>query len=204
MLELNVKYEEKDEVKALGASWNPTTKKWYVYNRKDYHKFIKWIQPFSGYTVITDTVYIVEAKQRCFKCGSETPVICFGVEKYYEIVEGEISYQNNPGFIQQISSIYSIPNSLKDYVDKKYKYRVRFSKTIEHSEYGNVCNSCGVPQGNFFLFSEPDSPLFLADPSTYPNCKLTRVKFKNDIIIDSDWCSTEFPKDEFSINDIEL
>lgn len=38
---LNVKYENKDRVKNLGARWNPELKKWYVKDRNDYSKFIK-------------------------------------------------------------------------------------------------------------------------------------------------------------------
>ena len=40
---LDVPYSEKDEVKKLGAWWNPEKKKWFVKNRSEYHKFRKWI-----------------------------------------------------------------------------------------------------------------------------------------------------------------
>ena len=40
---IDVPFAEKDEVKSLGAKWNPKIKKWYVEERKDYYKFEKWI-----------------------------------------------------------------------------------------------------------------------------------------------------------------
>ena len=43
MLILNVPFNEKDEVKKLGARWNPDIKKWYIHKREDYYKFAKWM-----------------------------------------------------------------------------------------------------------------------------------------------------------------
>ena len=43
MLILNDPFNEKDEVKKLGARWNPDIKKWYIHKREDYYKFAKWM-----------------------------------------------------------------------------------------------------------------------------------------------------------------
>lgn len=58
---LNVSYEDKDEVKALGARWNPELKKWYVENKKNYPKFMKWIlgDKEQAY-ILCDYFYVVE------------------------------------------------------------------------------------------------------------------------------------------------
>ena len=74
MLILNVPYKEKDEAKALGAKWNPNIKKWYVQNRQDYVKFYKWIMA-QGSIIVCNNLYVIEGRQRCFKCGKETRVI---------------------------------------------------------------------------------------------------------------------------------
>ena len=58
MLILNVPYNEKDDAKSLGARWNPIIKKWYVKDKKDYHKFIHWIEPY-GNIVIIDELYLI-------------------------------------------------------------------------------------------------------------------------------------------------
>lgn len=72
-LYLNVPYSEKDEAKALGAKWNAKAKKW----------------------------FIIEGKQKCWKCGNITTVVGFGIGEFvhiygeaetpqYEIVEDYI------------------------------------------------------------------------------------------------------------------
>lgn len=43
MLYIEVPLQEKDEIKALGAKWNPNRKSWYVEDYNDYLKFKKWI-----------------------------------------------------------------------------------------------------------------------------------------------------------------
>lgn len=37
--------------------------------------------------------------------------------------------------------------------------RTGYSKTLERNCFANHCDHCGVLQGNWFLFQEPDSPL---------------------------------------------
>ena len=86
MLILNVPYSEKDEAKALGARWNPEIKKWYVRNKEDYYKFVRWIEP-CGNMVIIDELYLIEGIQKCFRCGKETRVIGFGVDKHLSVDE---------------------------------------------------------------------------------------------------------------------
>lgn len=58
MLILNVPYNEKDDAKSLGARWNPTVKKWYVKNKKDYYKFIRWIEPYGNMVIIDDYILL--------------------------------------------------------------------------------------------------------------------------------------------------
>lgn len=89
MLILNVPYKEKDEAKALGAKWNPNIKKWYVQNRQDYVKFYKWIMP-QGSIIVCNNLYVIEGRQRCFKCGKETRVIGFGIEDFYDFSDYDI------------------------------------------------------------------------------------------------------------------
>lgn len=82
MLPLNVPYEEKDEAKRIGARWSPRLKKWYVQDKRDYHKFAKWILT-QGFIVACDAIYVIEGKQNCFRCGKETRVIGFALENFF-------------------------------------------------------------------------------------------------------------------------
>ena len=93
MLILNVPYNEKDDAKSLGARWNPIIKKWYVKDKKDYHKFIHWIEPY-GNIVIIDELYLIEGVKKCFRCGKDTRVIGFGIDKHLSI-DGLFEIENN-------------------------------------------------------------------------------------------------------------
>ena len=83
MLFLNVPYGDKDEAKRLGARWNPELKRWYVQKREDYPKFSKWILN-QGFIVVCDALYVLEGRQKCFRCGKETRVIGFALENFFE------------------------------------------------------------------------------------------------------------------------
>ena len=81
MLILDVPYQEKDEAKRLGARWNTEIKKWYVEKKEDYYKFAKWVLPY-GDIVVCDSLYIIEGKRKCFKCKTDTRVVCFAIANY--------------------------------------------------------------------------------------------------------------------------
>lgn len=169
MLFLNVPYSEKDEAKALGAKWNPDLKKWYVVDRNDYYKFSKWILNNSANAIIAfEYIHIIEGMQTCWKCGKETRVIGLGIGEgmqFYgdynnpqiEIFEDYV----DPG--EEIHLSWSdiesdIPPKLLKYLKQSYSVKTVFSKTLERYCFANCCDHCGVLQGNWFLFNEPDSP----------------------------------------------
>ena len=58
---IDVPFSEKDEAKSLGAKWTPKLKKWYVEERKNYHKFEKWIlgNKENNFNYIDDEIHIV-------------------------------------------------------------------------------------------------------------------------------------------------
>lgn len=139
MLILNVPYNEKDDAKSLGARWNPTVKKWYVKNKKDYYKFIRWIEPY-GNMVIIDELYLIEDVKKCFRCGKDTRVIGFGIDKHLSI-DGLLEIENNnydgneikeilhdkmleinQDDIHIVGPIDPIPEPLMEYIQNKYNY----------------------------------------------------------------------------------
>ena len=42
-VELNVPYNDKDKAKALGAKWDMSTRKWYVFSPEDLKPFAQWM-----------------------------------------------------------------------------------------------------------------------------------------------------------------
>ena len=208
MLILNVPYNEKDDAKSLGARWNPIIKKWYVKDKKDYHKFIHWIEPY-GNIVIIDELYLIEGVKKCFRCGKDTRVIGFGIDKHLSIdglfeIENnnyddneikEILYDKmleiNQDDIHIVGPIDPIPEPLMEYIQNKYNYKLRYSKTTHISSICNCCDNCDVLQGDFFLFSEVDSPFFIHSREDVKKLKIYKIKLEQDLIINADdgWAS---------------
>ena len=208
MLILNVPYNEKDDAKSLGARWNPTVKKWYVKNKKDYYKFIRWIEPY-GNMVIIDELYLIEGVKKCFRCGKDTRVIGFGIDKHLSI-DGLLEIENNnydgneikeilydkmleinQDDIHIVGPIDPIPESLMEYIQNKYNYKLRYSKTTHISSICNCCDNCDVLQGDFFLFSEVDSPFFIHSREDGKKLKIYKIKLEQDLIVNADdgWAS---------------
>lgn len=185
MLLLNVPYSEKDEAKRLGAKWNPEYKRWYVQNKENYPKFSKWIMG-QGNIVVCDALYVLEGKQKCFKCGKETRVIGFGLENYYEFegnsyADVDVTYWDDA--IRIAGPINPIPKNILEYLQSKYNYKNRYSSTTGESHINNCCENCDVLQGDFFLFREVNSPFFLDTEEKLQNLKIYKIPLKQDIII---------------------
>lgn len=170
-LYLNVPYAEKDEAKALGAKWNAKVKKWYIDVQPDeYVKFSKWILKDTDDAIIaTEYIFVVESKQRCWKCGNATTVIGLGIGEFvhiyeeadapqYEIIE-EYFDSGEELHLAWVSSEDDIPLALLSYLKQNYSVQTGYSKTIGGKCFANHCECCGALQGNWFLFNEPDSVL---------------------------------------------
>ncbi|OUC51327.1 hypothetical protein B7939_07115 [Eggerthia catenaformis] len=202
MLLLNVPYIEKDKAKKLGAKWSPELKKWYVKNKEDYYKFISWIEPY-GNIVVIDALYLIEGIQKCFRCGKETRVIGFGIDKHFSIdkmYELQENYNENikdaleeinQNDIHIVGPITPIPEVLMEYIKSKYNYKLRYSKTTKTSNISNCCEYCDVLQGDFFLFNEVDSPFFIHSPEDVKKLKIYKIRLKHDLIINAEdgWAS---------------
>ena len=187
MLFLNVPYGDKDEAKRLGARWNPELKRWYVQKREDYPKFSKWILN-QGFIVVCDALYVLEGRQKCFRCGKDTRVIGFALENFFEF-EGD-PYDEEPveciywdDVIRIAGPIDPIPGPILKYLQSKYNYKNRFSLTTGESHINNCCDNCDVLQGDFYLFHEVDSPFFIDSEEKVRDLKIYKINLKYDIVI---------------------
>ena len=198
MLILNVPYSEKDDAKSSGAKWNPAIKKWYVENKENYYKFIRWIEPYRN-MVIIDELYLIEGTKKCFRCGKDTRVIGFGIDKHLSIAKlleienddeiKEILYDKmleiNQDDIHIVGPIDPIPETLMKYIQSKYNYKLRYSKTTHISSICNCCDNCDVLQGDFFLFDEVDSPFFIHSQEDVKKLKIYKIKLEQDLIVNA-------------------
>ena len=187
-LMLDVPYSEKDKAKALGARWNPNKKKWYVQNQSDYPKFQQWIlnNDEDECMILCDYFYVVIGTHTCFKCHDLTPVIGFGIENYFKFYqEGLYDHDPEPEYssdeIHIASWIEPIDGKILEYLKDNFNYYKDYSKTTKTEYYANHCKNCGIIQGNYYIFSEVDSPFFIDSSESAEALKLVRIPLIEDI-----------------------
>lgn len=202
---LNVPFSQKDEVKGMGARWNPNIKKWYVENREEYLKFAKWFSKSDDVNLIVcDHVFIIEASHECFKCGKKTKVIGVGIENYVTLdfsdcfgdtdtIESGLITEYYSTEINIISQIDPLPTKLLEFVQGKYNYKMRYSKFAGTTYLANCCDYCDTLQGDYYLFSEVDSPFFLDSIEKVSELKLYKIDLQYDIPVSANlsWSSTD-------------
>lgn len=193
MLYLDVPFHDKDEAKKLGAWWDPEKKKWYVKNQKDYPQFIKWIlKDEEEVCILCDYLYIVVGMRRCYKCGKDTEVIAFGVEKYCMLIDEtvfanvETNYEWSDNEIHIASMISPLNKELLKFLSDKYRFRMGYSHTVQDSYMANHCSHCNALQGHFFLHGEVDSPFFIDSREKAHDLKLYKVKLDSDMVVEAD------------------
>lgn len=188
MLFLEVPSDEEDDVKLLGAEKHIEFNKWYVNNKKDYYKFEKWIlnnYKYETAIIICDYFYIVEGIRKCFKCNKETNVIGFGVENYFDFYQDNYEYNSS---IIHITNFLGgkLSSQLMNYLKEKYNYCKSKSLTTKEINYYNHCQSCNSIQGDYFLFSEVDSPFSISNKKDAEQLKIYKIPLKYDFIFEGE------------------
>lgn len=202
---LNVPFSEKDIVKALGANWNPDFKKWFVTDKKNYYKFTKWFNSSDTDLIICNYLYIVESKQDCFRCQHPTTVVSLAADTY--VLIGDNRSELFEGEMHLIHDIFYLPYTLEQYLKEKYNYYFGYSKTTHLNYYGNHCNNCGVLQGDYYLYSEPDSPFFFDSIEKIQQVKISKIKLKHDLELKGvvGWGSEDYLlRDNVTVKNLDL
>ncbi|SHL38183.1 hypothetical protein SAMN02745136_04763 [Anaerocolumna jejuensis DSM 15929] len=200
MIYLDVPFQEKDEAKQLGAWWDAERKKWYVRNQKDYPKFLKWIlKDEEEVYILCDHFYIVVGTRKCYKCGKDTEVVAFGVEKYCTLIDETVFANVDQNFewsdneIHIASMISPISEEILSFLCDKYGFHMGYSHAVQDSYMANHCSHCKALQGQFFLYEEVDSPFFIDSREKAQALKLYKVKLEHDIVTEADigWSSAD-------------
>lgn len=207
-LYLNVPYSQKDEAKRLGAKWDGTVKKWYCDTRvayksiEGYFPFMRWILGDKNEVFIArKNLYILESKKTCWRCKKQTKVVALGVRLFvnFEEDDGEIYiddgyYYEHVGELQVICLAWvdneeQIPPVLLKHLKENYNVKMAYSRTAGKC-FANHCEHCGSIQGNYYLFSETDSPFMLEgiSPGKFKekieNLLLLDIAISDDLILD--------------------
>ncbi len=186
--DLIVHFEQKDEVKRLGARWDGQKRVWYVPEGVDPALFQKWLPNAPDINVRANHYYIIESSKSCWKCGGPTRVFALALPVGHDVLEAieddDMEFESDEAYEAWVNSPESSEWRTADmmaslhYVDHvpcavearikalSPHFRVDFSKTTESSYWMNHCECCGMKQGDFDMHCEPGGafvPLSLAD-----------------------------------------
>ncbi|WP_446924687.1 DUF5710 domain-containing protein [Klebsiella pneumoniae] len=167
--DLNVPFDEKEDVKRLGGRWDPEKKTWFIPEGIASDPFKKWI-PFRN--VRASYWFIAQTIGTCWKCKEDTlftAILLPEVHETLEAVEDESDedkpnsdalqtywlVQKKPAFIFYIDDItrevLSQLGLVRHYLSRDY------SKTTDSRYWMNHCQHCHAKQGDFSLHCEVDS-----------------------------------------------
>lgn len=192
---LNVPFSEKNEVKKLGAKWNPTLKSWYVESKRDYYKFVKWIlNSRDKVNILCDKIYLLQRERICYKCGRTTPVYAIAFSDYFTVYDMSkcesatvpIEYYDET---LTISSIPEVPTDIEKILSLHFNCYMDHSKTAKRNYIANHCCYCKALQGNFELFQEWDAPFDIDNlhddiSSNKSSLRIFKIIVNHDIITD--------------------
>lgn len=187
MLYIDVPFQEKDEVKALGAKWNPSRKSWYVEDYNDYLKFKKWIPKTKNgrAAVICDYFYVVSGRKICKHCGNYGTVVVIGIKNTVWIEKdnedgGSEVYDFGVLFI---NSLRLFPKNVVEFMEKYFCVRFYTSGKYNNQFFRNVCKKCGKIYPMKDLLESWDSPFEIYDYSYAEKLKLYKFYLKEDIVV---------------------
>lgn len=158
---INVPYSDKEEVKKLGAKWNPQLKSWYIESERDYYKFVKWILAGKEQIdILSSKLFILQRQRVCYKCNRITPVYALIFPHHFTLynmnrTEAMVPIVYDDNCI--VSSIPALPATIEKQLELSSCYK-DYSKTIGDYYIANHCCYCNSLQGNYPLFFEDDSP----------------------------------------------
>ena len=186
-------YKDKETVKSLGAKWNPKIKKWSYYGpHTDYINFAKWIMGDESEVVIaTGSIYVLEAKQKCYRCGEDTRVIVLGVAAHVKLsqeIQGlydiDLDYDDESINLAAGLNPETIPPKLLEYLESNYC--LKYGHSSKRGEYyANHCEHCEAIQGDNYLLYESGATFSTDFLGEKLKERMSNIKVFN-ILIDDD------------------
>lgn len=161
--------EEQDQVRALGAQWDGTSKCWYVDADDALPEFSRWLpsaeHDAEGFAITSDTAYVATATVPCRQCQADIDVICI------HCATGVVCDEPLTQFT--ISDIWEMDEALARQLRPWPTFRRSHDTDAEPGNFANHCPHCGEPQEDMQLHTEPDSPFFDIPRATAGLVKLT-------------------------------
>ncbi|MDQ1835226.1 DUF5710 domain-containing protein [Massilia scottii] len=170
-IDLNVPFGEKDEAKGLGARWDGSLKLWYIPDGVSSAAFSRWIPAEPDIGLQCDTYFIAETTTNCWRCHERTTVFGFILPAGHASLEEDDDDQDSyawrqydePTIVHYVTDLLpSVASRMKAF---SRNYRIDFSKTTESSYWMNHCEHCGMKQGDFGMYCEPEGAFSPISPA---------------------------------------
>lgn len=167
LIELDVPYEDKDRVHALGARWDAANQAWYVPEDANLAFFSSWFAASQqGRANIRAMLFGVALSETCcWKCATRIPVACLVVGPYHQRLEGcdgdgagHWKTVDTASVLGTVTGI-SLP-SLMRVLSVAPWLRMTYSATVGDTYLANICSICEALQGDFALHNEPDGTFY--------------------------------------------
>lgn len=168
-IDLTVPFSEKDEAKKLGARWDSELKVWYVPDGVDVNGFGRWLPSEPDICIRSTSYFIAQTTKPCWKCGECTSVYGFILPVGHESLEPDED-GDGPSLwcrYDEMTIVLYVTDLLPSVVSRikglSKHYRVDFSNTTQSSYWMNHCEHCGMKQGDFEIYCEPQGAFFPMD-----------------------------------------
>ncbi|EIP5862260.1 DUF5710 domain-containing protein (plasmid) [Methylocaldum sp. MU1018] len=191
-IDLQVPFDEKDEAKRCGARWDTASKVWYIPDGVDPKSFQRWLPKSLEHrsNIKSDNYFVAVSSKACWKCGGITKVCGIALPAGHETLEPvdeedagfgqndvytEAQFQewlDSPASSHWVTSdfptivyyVSALPERVINYMQVySHHYKLDFSKTMQTSYWMNHCEHCGMKQGDFEMYEEPDGTFYPLD-----------------------------------------
>lgn len=165
-IDLEVPFSEKDEAKQLGARWDASRKVWFVPDGHSSSAFKRWMPENLVLNLLADSYLIAKTTTICWKCDERTRVYGFilpeGHSHLLQNEESDVWHRfDEPTIIHYVTALKpSVAMRINQFTQN---YRIDFSKTTQSHYWMNHCESCGMKQGDFELYCEPQGSFYPVD-----------------------------------------
>ncbi len=159
-IELRVAYEDKDEVKSLGARWDATARVWFVPEELDPARFERWRPADPPPNLRAEAYFMASSSRPCWRCGATSPVHGFMLPPGFETLYTDDASGPDLWETEQQPSLLCYVEWLAPAVAARLAplaphYRVAHSRSAGLFHWMNHCAHCGAPFGDHETFCEP-------------------------------------------------
>ena len=180
-IDLNVPFHEKDDAKRGGARWDAQKKVWYAPEGANLVALRRWIPAPQDINVRSRHYFILRTSKTCWKCDAPTEVFAFALPESHQTLEFDDDADDDAEGTWEQMDIAALPHYI-EYLAGEVRnrigaltphYRVDFSQTTQSWYWMNHCQHCGVKQGDYELFCEPDVAFL---PMTDENAEAIQIE----------------------------